>query len=292
MNRRPGYRVVVLSEEDGSSHELRLPGVVSSIGLGLSIVAAIAISFLMVLAGAYVNALNHTGKQASQIAHLTATVRQQNRMAQAYHRDQALSDILNRDTSSLLKALKTAEAKVGIIDGYATPGAQGLQGMLDVLTHVQTVLPQTSLKAASQATYLAHRPNELPVYGTIASPFGWRKSPMGGLGTEFHDGVDIAVHIGTPVRAVADGVIAYAGWYYGYGNYVLIDHGYGIQTFYGHNSKILVHLGEVVHRGQLIALSGDTGNSTGPHVHFGLHVWGVPTNPLTFIHQSGLPKGE
>jgi murein DD-endopeptidase MepM/ murein hydrolase activator NlpD len=115
-----------------------------------------------------------------------------------------------------------------------------------------------------------------PVSGPVTSGFGWRWGRM-------HEGIDIAVPSGTAVAAAASGVVIYAGWMGGYGNLVLIDHGGGIATAYGHNSSIVVGNGSSVSQGQTIALSGSTGNSTGPHVHFEVRVNGSPVDPLGYL---------
>jgi murein DD-endopeptidase MepM/ murein hydrolase activator NlpD len=106
-----------------------------------------------------------------------------------------------------------------------------------------------------------------PVTGTITSPFGWRSNPFGG-GPEFHQGLDIAAPMGTTVTAAAAGTVIMAQWYGGYGNYILIDHGGGYSTGYGHLSAIYVSNGQTVQRGQAIGAVGSTGQSTRPHLHF------------------------
>ena len=105
---------------------------------------------------------------------------------------------------------------------------------------------------------------------------------------QFHHGYDIAVPIGTPVHAVGGGTVIYAQWaasgiYAGFGYMVVLNNGYGVWTTYGHNSKILVKVGQHVVRGQVIALSGNTGMSTGPHVDFRVEVNGVPVNPGPYL---------
>lgn len=144
-------------------------------------------------------------------------------------------------------------------------------------------LPKILAAATAQAEYLIHMPGYLPVFGPITSGFGWRANPFGGDGKEFHEGVDIGVPYGTPIRAPGDGVVTYAGWYSGYGNYIMINHGYGVVTTYGHLSRISVHVGESVTRGQPLGFTGDSGYSTGAHLDFGVHENGVPVDPLTFL---------
>ena len=122
-----------------------------------------------------------------------------------------------------------------------------------------------------------------PVTGTITSPFGWRSNPFGG-GPEFHQGLDIAAPMGTTVTAAAGGTVIMAQWYGGYGNYILIDHGAGFSTGYGHLSAMYVSSGQSVQRGQAIGAVGSTGQSTGPHLHFEVRIAGKPVDPAPRLH--------
>jgi len=119
----------------------------------------------------------------------------------------------------------------------------------------------------------------MPVSGRITSRFGYRIHPVT-RNHSLHTGVDIACPTGTPIKAAADGEVIMAGWMGAYGYAVVIDHGGGISTLYGHNSKLLVSVGQKVKRGQAIAKAGSTGWSTGPHCHFEKRVNGKPVNPL------------
>ena len=122
-------------------------------------------------------------------------------------------------------------------------------------------------------------PSIWPTTGEISSPYGLRWG-----GTDFHPGIDIANDMGTPIVATADGVVEYAGWNSGgYGNMVDINHGNGIMTRYGHASQVVVSQGQQVKRGQLIAYMGSTGFSTGPHVHYEVHVNGNRVNPISYL---------
>ena len=121
-----------------------------------------------------------------------------------------------------------------------------------------------------------------PCSGPITSPFGYRTHPIFGT-TIFHAGIDIGVDYGTPIHAADSGVVVYSGWISGYGNAVIIDHGGGISTLYGHNQSLAVSEGQSVSKGSVIAYAGSTGNSTGPHCHFEVDVNGSPVNPMGYL---------
>ncbi len=121
-----------------------------------------------------------------------------------------------------------------------------------------------------------------PVSGVLTSPFGMRHDPFTGIVT-FHNGIDLANVMGTPVHAAMGGKVVYLGMNRGYGRFILIDHGGGFQTLYAHLSKWLVTRGEYVRTGQEIGQMGDTGYSTGPHLHFTIYKNGVPVNPLAYL---------
>lgn len=121
-----------------------------------------------------------------------------------------------------------------------------------------------------------------PLSGEITDQFGWRTHPIYGT-RNYHEGIDIAVPEGTPVKAVAVGRVTLAEWYGGYGLTVKVDHGGGLVSRYSHNSALLVAVGDPVEPGQNVAHSGDTGVSTGPHLDFGLYQGGEPFDPLTLL---------
>ncbi|GIL16613.1 MAG: peptidase M24 [Oligoflexia bacterium] len=125
-------------------------------------------------------------------------------------------------------------------------------------------------------------PNIRPARGWLTSRFGYRMSPFTGRAA-LHAGLDIAAAPGSPVYAPADGVVSFAGYDEGYGKMVVIDHGYGYSTRYGHNAQIYVQVGQRLNRWDIIASVGNTGRSTGPHLHYEVRLNGVPKNPANFI---------
>lgn len=123
---------------------------------------------------------------------------------------------------------------------------------------------------------------KLPVSGTISSRYGLRRDPING-GLRQHNGVDIAVPEGTPVRPAAPGKVVFSGYSEGYGNCVIVEHDGGVTSVYGHNSANMVKEGDIVDKTSVIALSGSTGRSTGPHVHFEVRKKGAPVDPMAMI---------
>lgn len=160
-----------------------------------------------------------------------------------------------------------------------------IKKMIDLRSVAMTNLAGTVMPAGlgiSTASTGSVTPDIWPVSGVVSSHFGFRVSP-GGIGSTYHEGLDIASSYGNPVHATANGRITQAGWVNGYGYLVEIDHGNGIKTRYGHNSAILVSVGDQVVEGQTISLIGSTGNSTGPHCHYEVRVNGEAVDPTLFL---------
>ena len=133
-----------------------------------------------------------------------------------------------------------------------------------------------------QRSLLAAKPSGWPVKGWLTSKFGMRRDPFNGR-RKMHEGLDIAARTGTPVIATADGIVSSVRTEAGYGKIVVVDHGYGYRTIYGHNSRNYVKVGQRVRRGDRIAAVGNTGRSTGSHVHYEIRLNGVPVNPKKYL---------
>lgn len=134
--------------------------------------------------------------------------------------------------------------------------------------------------------FFASLPSIWPTRGWVTSTFGDFRSfrlRAGGHSGRWHEGIDIAAPNGTPIMASGDGLVTYAGYRSGYGNMLVLDHGNGISTVYAHCSAVFVEEGRRVGRGMIIASVGNTGRSTGPHLHYEVHVDGVPVNPMNYI---------
>jgi len=167
---------------------------------------------------------------------------------------------------------------------------EALKEMHQELTQLQVAASkqETSLQTLieyfeDKRSLYASTPAVWPVRGWVTSPFGNRISPLTGM-IQFHEGIDIAAQIGTPVVAPADGVVIKADFEAGYGNVVELSHGYGLKTIFGHNSRLNVKPGQHVKRGDIIAYTGNTGSSTGPHLHYEVRVNGLPVNPVRYLN--------
>lgn len=143
-------------------------------------------------------------------------------------------------------------------------------------------LQETYELLKDQESLLSSTPSIWPARGWITSSFGYRVSPFTGE-KQLHEGIDISAPAGTRVFAPADGVVTNTSTEEGYGKVVAINHGYGLVTRYAHNAEVAVKVGERIRRGEQIATIGNTGRSTGPHVHYEVRVNGIPVNPKRYI---------
>jgi len=141
------------------------------------------------------------------------------------------------------------------------------------------------LLPAAQLNSLGVVPSIWPVIGEITGHFGERLDPFSGEGA-FHAGIDIASHVGDPVHATADGVVTVVEKRAGYGQLVVIDHGFGVTTWYGHLSRFNTEVGMRVKRGDVIGFEGDTGRSTGPHLHYEVRIYNTPINPWRYLQHA------
>ena len=140
-------------------------------------------------------------------------------------------------------------------------------------------------KVLNRKDILDHTPSIMPAEGVITSGLGIRKDPFTGL-MVMHNGIDISASKGTPVHAPADGVVERSGWGKGMGNFIVINHGRNIKTYYGHLSLIKVHNGQKVKRMDIIGTIGSTGRSTGPHLHYEVRKYNRPINPKDYFVKS------
>lgn len=223
----------------------------------------------------------YQGKQIEHLAKATATLQED--MSRLNQLDAEIRRLVSSDD---LPASRS---------GTVRPTPQGGQGGPSVKPQVNDLAAlvkelQATAKAREQSlahlrdavvdrnARIAATPSIWPTYGDVTSRFGWRWG-----GNDWHPGIDIANDEGTPIVAAATGTVVFSGWYYGYGKMIQVDHHNGIVTAYAHCSELLVNVGEVVNKGDTIAYMGNTGFSTGPHLHYEVRVNGTVVNPANFL---------
>jgi murein DD-endopeptidase MepM/ murein hydrolase activator NlpD len=241
-------------------------------------------------------------QQRAQVAESTAaSQREVNAMAVKLGELQAQSNRLNALGERLIRMGKiddgefnfSAQPGTGGGDEPTTPiSAAELSQQLDLLgktfTHSGDQLQVLESLLLNQDLDRSQTPSSTPLTNTyVSAPFGERVDPITG-GHEFHKGLDLDGQIGDPIHAAADGIVMRAEFDNGgYGNVVDIDHGNGYATRYGHCSKLLVKVGDLVHAGDVIAKVGATGHATGPHLHFEVWINGAPVNPQPYLSKIG-----
>lgn len=202
---------------------------------------------------------------------------------------------LERDRAAILELEKAAAAKKSIVESRRNEREAVLGRAVserDTAERAYQELQETSRRIEQMIRNIqsgnrgdttgATGSMAWPIQGPITSEFGWRTHPIFGT-SRYHSGLDIGADYGDPIRAADGGVVIYAAWMGGYGYAVIIDHGNGISTLYGHNSELLVSEGTRVYKGQVIARAGSTGYSTGPHCHFEVRQNGTPVNPHNYL---------
>ena len=299
------YKLQLVDRETDTTHTVRLSLralrlLAVGVGAGAALVAVGSIFSIYTLTHAYL--------QEEETAQLREANRiQQEQIRQIAKKASALGqevDAIQRTEDGLraLVGAPPAETDSAVQEGDAAPAPTGgaphalttdevseALTMLEERTAVRrtsigqlAVMMQKDVPGAS--SFLGDdtpvtTPTGWPTDGFISSGYGLRWN-----GAEFHQGIDIAAEMGTPIVATADGVVTIAGWNAGgYGNMVDIDHGSGVSTRYGHASAVVVTAGQRVRRGQIIAYVGSTGHSTGPHLHYEVRLSGQPVNPTSYL---------
>jgi len=192
------------------------------------------------------------------------------------------------DGTVVFAGLEGGYGHVLVLDhGYGLKTRYGHLSRIDVKVGEKVKVQEQEARALKsyfedQQALLASAPSIWPVRGWVTSDFSVRLDPYTGERV-MHEGLDIATAMGTPVRAPADGTVVFNGVEGGYGHVLVLDHGYGLKSRYGHLSRIDVKVGQKVHRGDYVAAVGNSGRSTGPHLHYEVRVNGVADNPRKFI---------
>ncbi|MDR1241442.1 MAG: M23 family metallopeptidase [Deltaproteobacteria bacterium] len=300
------YHIVVFRENKGTSRQLNLRGWVFFSALFLVLGLAGCSMYLWgyqykttFLSNKLKEATKTIQEQNIQIANIGGKLMMlQNDLARVQQFDSKLRVMMNLDRE--LEEINGGGG--GPVTSTGGPMPTGLQPLplyrqellsrrvhslldqMDTDTRVEELRQQDLLHAMREnRELLASTPSTWPVEGYLTSTFGNRVSPFGSGTSDFHKGLDIANRMGTPVRSPAKGTVTFIGWDGGYGNCVIINHGNNITTRYAHLSASTVTLGQTLMRGDKIGLVGNSGRSTGPHLHYEVRVGGVCVNPLRYI---------
>jgi len=223
-----------------------------------------------------------------QVRHLRTEMDNQRLRAENERQRQELEKLNNRVEKVEDTSRKLAEKSGVIEDNYTPSGTGGPELPLDemALETLASKMSRLELDMSAHEASLRQRgymPTLWPVEGTLEGGFGGRRNPFGGGGYEFHSGQDIEAAWGAPVVSGAAGKVSFVGWQNGYGQLVIVDHGGGLTTRYGHLSHIDVALDQTVSRGQLLGKVGSTGRSTGPHLHYEVRINDEAVNPLPYL---------
>jgi len=227
---------------------------------------------ILVKLNAQANSINQQKTQVEEQKNEIALIREQLLAQKADFQTQAesQSELIQRLNSDRL-ALEAAQNQLERESKY-----------LEVLIQQKVAAAQAKTNSRTSIIIQGTGMFAYPSDAATSSPFGWRVHPVLGY-RRFHAGMDFAASYGSTIRAADSGTVIFAGWYGGYGRAVIIDHGKGITTLYGHSSELYVSDGQGVERGQAIAAVGSTGLSTGPHLHFEVRRNGSPVNPADYL---------
>jgi len=303
MNRKRYYILFVARDEDGRVRKIPLP---LHYAYGFVAAALIGAFTIVGLAGSYTRMLLKT-ENFNQVRQERETLRKNyTQMVQIAHdRDVQVASLgaLANEVTALYglrqsrlfgsKAAKAAVAQAPEALALTDDGnPQNVKAALDQFYSLRNQAMSGRVARALEGgltagftgdwTQLADAPSLWPLEGRVTSSFGERQDPINGEGA-FHAGIDIAAAYGSPVRAAADGDILMAGFGTGYGREVTINHGHDVSTVYGHLSAMTVVTGDHVTRGQVIGYVGQSGRSTGPHLHYEVRVHTVAVNPHKYL---------
>jgi murein DD-endopeptidase MepM/ murein hydrolase activator NlpD len=223
-----------------------------------------------------------------QAWHLRIEAENQRLRAENEKQRHELNELSNRVEAVEDTSRKLAEKSGVVHENSGLPGTGGPAmpvepESLPALEEKMTQLERDLHAYESVMRARGYRPSVWPVLGKLESAFGGRRNPFGGGSYEFHTGQDIDAPLGAAVVAGATGQVSFVGWQNGYGQLVVIDHGGGLTTRYGHLSRIAVSQGATVKRGEFVGNVGSTGRSTGPHLHYEVRINDEPVNPLQYL---------
>jgi murein DD-endopeptidase MepM/ murein hydrolase activator NlpD len=287
------YTFFVASSRRGSFRKITLPGYVLHLVVILAVVGGVTV---LAAAGSYTRMLWKVGNY-------NTLRRQQDTLKHNYEKLQSSV----KDTNDRMNSLQSLATEVAMTYGFmrfpVSPftmnevprsldsGFEQSVAQFNFLERNASMaaLPAGNLKLLSSAALadLTATPSLWPVIGHLTGTFGERMDPFSGEGA-FHTGVDISSQYGDSVRVSADGIVIEADERAGYGRLVVVDHGFGVTTYYGHLSSFNVLVGQQLRRGDTIGNVGVSGRSTGPHVHYEVRINGAPVNPMRYLRQASV----
>ena len=289
----PAKRFTILIIPEGS-HQVRRFGVRSAVVKGfLAASVVLALGLAGLIADYVMTNLDRNELQRLQVENLSQREELHSLVVKLEDLRQEIVVLAQNDAKVRVMA-KLSAPKGDSIAGIGGPAKAGdvSREFNEIQQRIDEVRRQIDLRRESQEeiqgilndqrSLLAAKPLGWPVKGWLTSSFGLRRDPFNGK-RKIHEGLDIAARTGTPVTATADGIVSSVKTQAGYGKMVTLDHGYGYRTLYGHNSKYNVKVGQRVRRGDRIASVGNTGRSTGSHVHYEIRLNGVPVNPNKYL---------
>jgi murein DD-endopeptidase MepM/ murein hydrolase activator NlpD len=282
------YTLFIAANDSGGVRRLRIPLYLLHVLLALAVVGGLTVIFA---AGSY-------SRMLWKVTNYNTLRREQTSLKKQYLDLQSQV----KDTNERLTSLQSLASEVAmaygitnlrqtpfaITDSYQGPETQFRQSVAEFnylqtnASMVEAASPNLRLMPAPQFASSSAAPSLWPVVGEITGRFGERLDPFSGEGA-FHAGVDIASHLGDAVRATADGVVSVVDRRAGYGRLVVIDHGFGVTTWYGHMLEFNTSVGSQVKRGDIIGFEGATGHATGPHVHYEVRFYNTPVNPWRYL---------
>ena len=293
MKKSGAYTFFVASNRKGTFRKITLPGYVLQL---IIILAAVGGVTVIAAASSYMRMLLKVGNYNS-------LRRQQDTLKHNY--EQLQSSV--KDTNERLNSLQSLATEVAMTYGFmrfrqspfgvgdnSVPPSNGFEQSVAQFNFLEKNVSEADLSPGNLHLLpttnlgdLTYTPSLWPVIGHLTGTFGQRMDPFSGEGA-FHTGVDISSQYGDSVRATADGIVIGASERAGYGRLVVIDHGFGLSTYYGHLSTLNVVVGQQVRRGDVVGNVGVSGRSTGPHVHYEVRINGAPVNPMRYLRQASI----
>lgn len=285
------YTFFIASNDSGTVHRFRVPFYLLHVLALFAFVGGLTVVFAV---GSY-------SRMLWKVTNYNSLRREQDSLKVQYRQLQTQVSSTNQRLSSLQSLAGEVAMSYGITRFKATPfdvydsnddDQESFQHSVDEFNFLEQNTSAVAMESEGlrlipgpRLGNLAIVPSLWPVIGEITAKFGERLDPFSGEGA-FHAGIDIASHYGDPVRATADGVVTAAEMRAGYGRAIVIDHGFGVTTLYGHLSAFNTHVGMQVKRGDVIGYEGESGRATGPHVHYEVRIYNTPVNPWPYLRSN------